>query len=33
MGCSPFHMGEYFEILAARGDPGRIRKRSRMRKR
>jgi hypothetical protein len=28
-GSSPFQMGEYFEILAARVDPGRIRKRQR----
>jgi hypothetical protein len=32
-GSSLVQMGEYFEILAARVDPGRIRKRPRMRKR
>jgi hypothetical protein len=30
-GSSLFQMGEYFEILAAPVDPGRIRKRSRKR--
>jgi hypothetical protein len=30
-GSSLFQLGEYFEILAARVDPGRIRTRQRMR--